>query len=70
MHTLGTQGWFLSTMAIIFAAGWLNWKDLAIRGWRAQWLIDLLGEKPARILYLLFMSAVGSFLILDLFRAW
>jgi hypothetical protein len=57
-------------MAVLFAGGWLNWKDLSQHFWRAQWLIKAIGNAPARILYLLIVSAIGSATILDIFQAW
>jgi hypothetical protein len=69
-QVLNTTTWFLWVAAVLFAGGWLNWKDLPEHFWGAKWLIKTIGNAPARLIYLLIGSVIGSLTILDLFQAW
>jgi hypothetical protein len=69
-HILDTTSWFFAVALVLFLGGWLNWDDLSERAWKAKWLVDRIGKKFARIVYLLLLSSLGSLLILRLFGGW
>ncbi len=69
-HVLDTRSWFFFVALVLFLGGWLNWDDLSEHAWKAKALINRIGKMPARIIYLLFMSSLGSILILRLFGGW
>ena len=69
-HSLDNTAWFFFVAAVLFGGGWLNWHDVPEHFWGAKWLIKAVGDAPARLIYLLIVSALGSLTLMDLFQAW